>query len=38
MVTGFEERFAAREAELLALGIEVDIIEDFIAYISSLAE
>jgi len=38
MLTGFEERFAAREAELLELGIEVAIIEDLIAYISSLAE
>jgi cytochrome c oxidase subunit 2 len=38
MLSGFEERFTAREAELLELGIEVDIIEDLIAYISSLAE
>jgi len=38
MITGFEERFAAREAELLEQGIEVEIIEDLIAYISSLAE
>ena len=36
MSKDFEERFLAKQAELSEMGIEVEIIEDLVAYISSL--
>ncbi len=38
MSKDFEERFLAKQAELAEMGVEVDIIEDLIGYISSLQQ